>query len=464
MLKVILVYAPPHNTYSGSSFVSHPPLGLLYLATFLKSNAENMDLDVKILDGLVTGFNNCLEFITRYNPDIVGISFTTFEAIGAYQLINSIRNLLKNDVAIVCGGPHPSALPQEVLSRAKVDAVFVGEGELSFLKFVAKVCEDGIEWLRKSDNKIIQPLPIKNINEIPFPDRKLINLKSYVGSTLQVAPPEVSIITTRGCYWRSCTFCSNPVWVNMRVRSPANVASEIELLINDFGFHEIYDVADALVPNIRWIEKFYKEIRERRLDFAWKTSLRGDLISEEFVKLLAKTGCWLVSLGIESGNPKTLRGINKGVSLDRIERLLKILKKYNIKTRGFFMIFNFWEENGQLFFEGMEEVRRTIKYIRYLMKKGLLDFPSISVFTPLPASEAFETALRHKLIPEELLGKWNEWTYEYPIVKLPDKSHVLWNKFRRELSIIQLVSLIRNAHLINPRVRPKLVRSLFRLV
>ena len=95
------------------------------------------------------------------------------------------------------------------------------------------------------------------------------------------------------------------------------------------------------LPDIRELEQY-----RDALDSAYNSL--ADKVTKEFVHLLKDMGCWLVHIGIESGNQEVLDGINKNVKLTQVIKSLKLLKKFDIKTQGFFMIFNIWEKDGVL--------------------------------------------------------------------------------------------------------------------
>ena len=58
------------------------------------------------------------------------------------------------------------------------------------------------------------------------------------------------------------------------------------------------------------------------------------------------------------------------------------MKKYGIKTFGLFMSFNVWEENGQLRYENYENSLTTLKFVKKLLNRKLLDLFSWSFTTP----------------------------------------------------------------------------------
>ena len=144
----------------------------------------------------------------------------------------------------------------------------------------------------------------------------------------------------------------------------------------------------------------------------WKAQLRVKPFTEELAKTMAEAGCWYVHLGIETGNQETIEGVGKKIDLKDVETTCALLKKYNIKVLGLFMLYNVWEEEGQLRFEDSAASLRTLAFARNLFKKKLIDYISWSVTAPYPGSKLFDIARRHNLINPRLLNDWEAWQKE----------------------------------------------------
>ena len=82
--------------------------------------------------------------IKRFKPDIVGITSTTATFFDVKNnLLNLIRSIDKN-IKIVLGGPHASALPEEILSKCSdIDIICRGEGEIALLDIAKGTALEG---------------------------------------------------------------------------------------------------------------------------------------------------------------------------------------------------------------------------------------------------------------------------------------------------------------------------------
>jgi anaerobic magnesium-protoporphyrin IX monomethyl ester cyclase len=221
--------------------------------------------EVEVIDGCRGDYQNLINKVHHFSPDILGVSFTTQAATGAYKFINDLKP--KRDFSekpfIVCGGPHATAMPEEVLERSHCDAVVIGEGELTLHEIVQRYGNDNLKFseipgVAYIDDGTVQINPkrplIKNLDELPLPARDLLDLSVYPGLYYKKGSRETYLTSSRGCPY-NCVYCSNPVWKNQkpwyRLRSPENVVDEIEHLVKDLGFTEIYDQTDEFNGNLK---------------------------------------------------------------------------------------------------------------------------------------------------------------------------------------------------------------------
>ncbi|MEW6685355.1 MAG: radical SAM protein [Candidatus Edwardsbacteria bacterium] len=440
-MKIQFIFAPPQVSpkFGELGKKISPPLGILYLAAYLRSRRP--DLEISVFDGVRYGYHATWKAIKQFGPDILGISYYTPTALSALILADRVK-AESPETLVLLGGPHATALPEEGIERSRADVVVIGEGEETVRELVeayeksrGRIGEipfeqiDGIAFRR---NEMVQKTEVRkfivDIDSIPFPARDLVKMEDYRGFYISKNWPQTNMIMSRGCPLE-CTFCSNLVWrlstPRVRLRSPQNIAEEIEHLIKDFGMKEVFDNADEFNANPYRAKAICEEIKKRRLKITWKTQLRASPLPEELVKSMAKSGCWYVHLGIESGNPETLKGIRKNITLDQVIKACRLLKKYDIKIHGLFMLFNVWEEEGQLRFEDVPMTRNTLNFAQRLADQRLLDYFGWSITTPYPGSPLYETASKFGLIQPRLINHWDAWLSETSFVmKLPGVSEI----------------------------------------
>jgi radical SAM superfamily enzyme YgiQ (UPF0313 family) len=424
-MRVQLVFAPaflssPFEVLGENIW---PPLGILYLASYLRSKMP--EVEIKITDGCRISYKNTIEEIGKFKPDIVGISFYTIMTHGAIKLALEIKQMFP-ETMVVLGGPHVTALPEDTLLASNADIAVLGEGEETFYRIV-KLKKEGKtknEFTRipgtcfviegkvhkNSPDKFITP-----IDSIPFPAWDLVDTKHYKGWYLSKQQPDFTMLFSRGCPY-DCTFCSNGVWKTstpcVRLRSPENIVDEIGFLRDNFSVREVFDNSDEFNNNIPHALEICREIKKRKLGVTWKAQLRVSPFTEELAREMAEAGCWYVHLGIESGNQETIDGIEKHINLKDVESTCILLKRYGIKILALFMLFNVWEESGELRYEDKKLTENTLKFAWKLAKSGLTDYISWSFTTPYPGSKLYEIAQRHNIIKPLFLNNWEAWQKE----------------------------------------------------
>jgi len=441
-MKIILADPPG---LKGKYRIYMPNLGILYLISYLRKNFDN--LEVHYLEGFLS-LEQHMNKLKEIEPDIYGISFTTTLANAVYQTTKVIRSEFPT-LPIICGGVHPTADPEDVLTSSQVDICVIGEGEVTLTELVeyymngGKQLGDirGIAYKESGDFVRTPPRPlIENIDSIPFPAWDVFDLKNYSGETFIRTRPHMMVIVSRGCPY-NCNFCSNPVWKASkpwhRPRSPENIAAEIELLYNNMGVRDILLRCDEfnLVPE--WSTEVCNAISKLGYrDLYFSTLLRVDSVTDELAKALNSINCWYVSIGIESGNQRTLDGINKQITLDQVVNACKILKGYDIMVFGFFMMFNIWEEDGELCYESPEDVMTTLNFARTLLSNKLIDLISWGFVVPLPDAPLYDICQRHNLIMKDARGLISKWGGS--LVKLPGIEEKVMQRLKRKGMRLQI--------------------------
>ena len=359
-MKIVLADCPAKERAFDAGY---PNLGLLYLAGAIRKDFGDDGIQVEYL-GPKHDLKSHVAHVVDVAPQVYGISFTSKTATLAFDTIRAVKKALP-ETWIVCGGPHPTALPEDVLEKAPADVCVLGEGEMTFNEVLKSFSEGatrndlmtelmdvkGIVY--KNNGKIVRTEPrklISDIDEIAFPAWDLIDFRDYPGTFLKKRQTETSMLISRGCPF-DCAFCSNPVWKNakpwLRHRSVENICEEIKLLY-DRGVREIYLSSDEVNFDEKWAIELSEGIVDLGLqDLCFQCNMRVDKVSKRLANALAKMKCWLVHVGIESANDRVLQGIGKHVTVAQVENATRTLSEAGIKIFAFMMLYQAWEDNGK---------------------------------------------------------------------------------------------------------------------
>lgn len=374
---------------------SYPALGLAYLSSYLKQRI--FDLDIRIID------SNVKNSIQTYDPNIVGISAVS-QNFGI--AVHYAKIAKENKKLVIVGGVHITMLPESLPNEADVGVL--GEGEETFYDIVRhfKKIKKNFSYLkniksiiyRNSRGRIIKTKnrePIKNMDVLPFPDRNLLNIPRK---------QSVYLFSSRGCPY-NCYFCaSTRFWgrANVRFFSAEYVIREIEYLLKKYNPNLISFKDDLFIANKERLRKMVALIRERGIHKKTQfcVSCRANLVDEETVRLLKKMNVVMISMGLESGNPRILSLLKGGnVTVEQNKKAIELIKKYKIHTNASFII-------GAPD-ETLKEMRDTYNFI----KKSRLDSFLIYVLTPFPGTPVWENARKKGIVSDTL--DWNKLTIDF---------------------------------------------------
>ncbi|HLP48007.1 MAG TPA: radical SAM protein, partial [Candidatus Kapabacteria bacterium] len=383
--EVLLINTP-------SSFISHPrndylkydhnmPLGLICLSAYLKQQgikvnvldayAENLDV-LSIIDRI---------FNEKEVPKIIGINSSSPNIHIVHRIAHYIK-LVNEDIIVVCGGSHATLATEHTLSTGDIDYVVAGEGEIPLFKIAEKAFNGekandipGVYY--KSSDKILG-LPNKEfleVSKLPAPDFDSLPLDKYF-----YHKKRVYIHTSRGCKCK-CIFCSVPRMCdeNIRVFPIETIEAHLEKILEKHNPEEFQIVDDNFsYGKGRLIHQFCRSIEQRKWNFKWKCQVRADQLDEGIIKQMAKSGCFEIDMGIESGDPEIQKHIRKNLDLEKTKKIVSIIHQSGIKSKAFFMI-GFPPES-------YEQIKNTINYAIALKKEGLTDLAIFPVM-PFPGTD-----------------------------------------------------------------------------
>lgn len=408
-MRVMLIYPPvsKEERYSsaiGSAGGRQMPLGVFYLASYLRHHSH----DVAVIDGETEGLTagDIYQRVKAFNPDLIGISTTTMAFHRALETAQEIKTKFPNH-PIVLGGPHISSNLAHAMSYNLFDYGVVGEGETILLELVEKLQNGGdvstIAGLAYRQNGEMKYMPragqIENLDDLPFPAYDLVsNLSSYAPPPCNYKKfPVANVITSRGCP-NSCTFCDRSVFgQSLRQRSAENVAAEIELLWKDYDVREIAFVDDTFTIRPQRIRRLFEILDTKGISFPWTCMSRINTVDYEVLKFMRDRGCWHISFGIESGNEDILRRIKKHISLSQAHRVIQWCAELGIRTKGFYII----GHPG----ETLETIEQTIQSALDLP----LDDVVVTINTPIPGSPQYAEAKQNGSLDETDWSKYNYW-------------------------------------------------------
>ncbi len=323
------------------AITSAPFVTLASLAgALLEDGHEVLISDLMIECRPMKAYRNVLE---SFQPEYVGITFTTPLYPEAEQLAEIAKSILPDTVTI-CGGVHATTLPEQVLASGHFDVAVIGEGELT----IREICGgkdleriNGIAFGVGSDFLITPERElIPDLDDLPLPAWHLYDLQFYKSPHITSRRNPVGYMeTNRGCN-HYCTYCSQNIFGHeVRSKSPGRVVDEMFRMI-DMGFRDIHIKDNNFTADIERAKEVCRLLLKRNFSAPWAlpTGVNVHDVDGEFFTLARKAGLYQVAFGIESGSPDILRNVGKDQSLDDVRSAVNLAHDAGVETIGFFMM------------------------------------------------------------------------------------------------------------------------------
>lgn len=312
-----------------------PPLGILYCAAVLR----NEGFEVSVFDQARKGatIKQTLDWVKKEDPEIVGFSVCGSSARGAFEVAQNVKKENPN-ITVVLGNYHATFNAERILRKyPAVDVIVRGEGEFTSLDLVTCLAEgkklkevDGITY--RNNGEIVstpdRPL-IKNIDDLPIPDRSLLDLEytSLIYGVEAATKRFTTVVSSRGCPFQ-CTFCgcrkfARGLW---RPRSVESIMEELVLLKSE-GYEQFLFVDDNFTLNIKRVVKLCKRLRKENMNFEWFCDSRVDNVSYDLFREMVMAGCRILYFGIESANQRILDYYKKGITPEKSRRAVSKARK-----------------------------------------------------------------------------------------------------------------------------------------
>ena len=362
----------------------YPPLGILYIASHLKATGR---YDVHIIDCQAEDLTHqqCAERVEMLKPDVVGLTAMTFTLVDCKLVIQEIRKRYK--CPIVVGGPHTAIYPQETFNPQGLgaDYVVVGEGEITLDTLCQDIQSGKIDTTASTNLRTYRQAKfIEDLNELPFPARELTLMDKYY-SVLSADTPTTTAFSSRGCPF-SCAYCDRPaLGKGFRAMGASRVADEMEWC-EKAGIKEIFFYDDTFSVSMKRVMEICDEVKKRKINIKWDVRTRVNVVNEDLLKSMKEAGCERIHFGVETGNPRVVKELNKGTSIEQVEKAFDLCKKYKIKTLAYFMMGNPTET--------MDDVKDTLR----LSQRIKPDFMQMTILSPFPATAIFLRAQKEGVV------------------------------------------------------------------
>jgi anaerobic magnesium-protoporphyrin IX monomethyl ester cyclase len=361
------------------------PLGLASISAYLTA------------DGLGNAIIDCYAhpdadatiaaWLRRHRPGWLGFSCTTSSFFDGERLARLAKGI---DPAIktVFGGVHVSALGEKILDDyPAVDYVVVGEGEETLRQLLR--CPAGGEGevaglvFRERGGKAVRSRrrrELLDLDTLPFPNYAgLAGFPASYSLPIFNYPrvPNASCLSSRGCPY-ACSYCDRSVFQRtFRYNSADYLLRHVLFLRRTYGIRHLNFYDDQFTFNRQRVVEFCRLMRAERPGVTFNCAARAEHLDRELLRLMRAAGCWMISIGIETGDQELLAAHRQNADLAMLREKIGLIKEAGIRVKGLLMM--------GLPGESEKSIQRSRDFVFSLP----LDDFNLAKFTPFPGSPIY---------------------------------------------------------------------------
>ncbi len=242
---------------------------IIYQHYFCDIEDEKVDGLIDVLDRYYALLKDFIHnYIRDYDPQLIGLSVFSGNLASSIFCFREIKKINPEIETVMGGGTFSMEMAKDNPNFARflkneghnVDKIFIGEGDLLFLRF--------LEGHLDPDKKIYQlsDLSEKNlgVDELPVPDFSDLNMSMY---------PQIGYWTSRSCPYQ-CSFCSETIyWGRYRKKEAVKMVNDLKALSTKFN-SQVFMMGDSLLNPV--IDKLATEMIHQNAKIYYDGYLRTD--------------------------------------------------------------------------------------------------------------------------------------------------------------------------------------------
>jgi len=326
--------------------INLPGLAFPLLAAYTPSNWE-VELLIEVVDTI--DYNSDADLIA-----IGSMGHATFRG------LEIAAEFKKRGKPVVMGGYMVSIAYEEAMKY--VDSVVVGDAEISYPEMLRDFEETG-------KLKPLYDNPITELKDLPVPRYDLLT-KKRIGQMLPVQ-------AGRGCTF-TCSFCSIAcLYEGKYMFRPVDEVIRDIKEVKRLGYKRFYLIDDNIVSNPKYLRELCEKIIPLKMKWASQCTLNLAK-NPELLKIVRKSGCDLMSFGVESISQDAIDSLDKPwLKANDHEENIRILAESGIAVSTEMIV--------GTDFDTEDSIRDTFNFIN----NNRIPIPRFYILTPIPGTDLY---------------------------------------------------------------------------
>ncbi len=389
--KILLVHPLGYSSDRAEDDISRiaslvPPIGIASICAYLMQ--RNIQCDIIDCYASPNADKKIKSYLKTERPGFIGFSCATSTFYDGVRISKFAKTIIP-EIKVVFGGAHVSALKESILENFKsIDYVVVGEGEQTLNELMKAGGDNNISDIKnivyRDNGNIVftgygkkqldlDSLPLPAYEKLEgYPEKYQLPIFDYPTT------PNSSCVSSRGCPY-SCSYCDRSVFrKSFRFNSAEYLYDHVKYLNQHFGTRHILFYDDQFTFNKKRIMKFCDLMISGNLKMTFNCAARAEHLDAELISAMKAAGCWMISLGIETGDENLLAQHRQNADLKMMREKIELIKKTGIRVKGLLMM--------GLPGETEQSILKSKKYVYSLP----LDEFNLAKFTPFPGSPIYQ--------------------------------------------------------------------------
>jgi len=394
-LKVKLIFPPALDEVT----MSMPPLSLAALATYLKNNQVNVEVDDVFAKIRYYNNNRCffspkrifLEDLNSKNLDylfnkpinkkldnqltrilglfeyedydVLGFSIHTYSQF-VYALLLAKKVKEQKNITTFFGGPIITLMGDKFFDKfGFIDYMVRGDGEAPLLRLIKSLRNKDNSFkkipglLYRSNNRSFQNrIRHFKIRNCPTPSFKFLDLDIYkilVKNDKQlILPYQIS----KGCI-NKCSFCTHRLLNQFEIKPLSVVLNDLKMLKRKHNTKYFFFCDSNINNSKKFLYRLCDALIKNHLGIVWGAFASVNNLDKRLLEKMKRAGCQVLFFGVESGSDRLLRLMNKRYTSKQASKVLECSHKAGIENIVSF-ITGFPSEN-------QDDVKRTVDFIKH---------------------------------------------------------------------------------------------------